>query len=266
MFATRSCDNCHAVGGGERHLAPDLADLDYFASPLYVAQQIWNHGPSMLESMSQMGLQPPIFDEGDLSDISAFIRQRSTPGPRDRTLVAPGNPNRGAALFVLKGCSQCHGEDGRGGNGGPNLAASDLHRSAEGIAGTMWNHAMAMSETMRSRGIGWPEFHESELADLISYLYFLPFADAAGDPVRGAQVFQSSSCAECHSDGSGQGDAPALENAEVTSSPGALVAAMWNHAPAMKTAILSQGKPWPHLAGQDLRDLLAFFMDATQPQ
>ena len=266
IFGTRGCDNCHAVSGGETHLAPDLADLDSFASPLYVAQQIWNHGPSMFESMRQMGLRPPSFDDGDLTDISAYVRQRSTPGLRERTLVAPGNPNRGAELFITKGCSQCHGEEGRGGHGGPNLAKTDLHRSAEGIAGTMWNHALAMSETMRSRGIGWPEFQDSELADLISYLYFLPFADTAGDSARGAEVFQTRSCAECHGEMEGEGNAPPLGRTDVTSSPSALVAAMWNHAPTMKTAILSQGRRWPQLTGQDLRDLLAYLADSGNHQ
>ena len=261
VFETRGCDSCHAVGGGDTRLAPDLADLDNFASPLYVAQQIWNHGPSMFESMRQMSLRPPSFEDGDLTDISAYVRQRSTPGPRERMLVVPGNPNRGAELFLSKGCSQCHGEDGRGGGSGPDLAETDLHRSAEGIAGTMWNHALAMSKTMRSRGIGWPEFHGSELADLISYLYFLPFDDGAGDPARGAEVFQNRSCAGCHSDVNDGGNVPPLGRTEVTSSPSALVAAMWNHAPTMKTAILSEGKRWPQLTGQDLRDLLAFFVD-----
>ena len=264
-FKLRGCDNCHAVGGGETHLAPDLADLDSFASPLHIAQQIWNHGPSMFRSMRQLSLRPTSFAEGDLTDISAYVRQRSTPGPRERTLVAPGNPNRGADLFVAKGCSQCHGVDGQGGFGGPNLAEADLHRSAQGIVGTMWNHALAMSETMRSRGMGWPEFQESELADLVSYLYFLPFDDPAGDPERGAEVYRTRSCAACHSDDDGQADAPALGPSTVTSSPSALVAAMWNHAPTMKAAILSQGKRWPQLTGQDLRDLVAYLADSEAP-
>ena len=86
--------------------------------------------------------------------------------------------------------------------------------------------------------------------------------DPIGDSKRGAEVFQTKSCAECHDDGSGTGGAPALGGSEVTSSPSALVAAMWNHAPTMKAAILSEGRRWPQLTGQDLRDLLALFAES----
>jgi mono/diheme cytochrome c family protein len=263
IFESNGCHNCHSVGGGEAHRGPDLAELEYFASPLYLAQRIWNHGPSMLESMREMGMPPPSFEDGDLADISAYVRQRAAPGPREAGLAAPGNPNRGADLFSSKGCSMCHGQDGRGGPSGPNLGERDLHRSAEGIAGVMWNHALAMSETMRSMGIGWPEFQDSEMADLVSFLYFLPFDDPVGDPDRGAAVFRKHACVECHGEVGSEGEAPSLEESSAGSTPSSLVAAMWNHAPTMKTAILGEGRRWPQLTGQDLRDLLALFEDTA---
>ncbi|MEJ2085966.1 MAG: c-type cytochrome [Acidobacteriota bacterium] len=262
IFASKGCDACHAVGGGKAHRGPDLEESTAFASPLYVAQQIWNHGPSMFASMRELGMQPPTFEEGDLADLSAYIRQRAAPRPRERTLLAPGNPNRGAELFVAEGCSKCHGTEGRGGDGGPNLARKDLHRSAEGIAGTMWNHALAMSETMRARGIGWPELENSELADLVAFLYFLPFDDPPGDPQRGAEVFSARSCADCHGQEASDVEAPTLGDSPMIASSSALVSAMWNHAPTMKKAILREGRPWPDLAGEDLRDLLAFLKTA----
>jgi len=261
VFAAGGCGNCHFLGGGEGEMGPDLAELQKFASPLFVAQEIWNHGPSMFESMRALEMVPPDFDEGDLADLSAFIRQQAGSGPRERLLLAPGNPNTGRQVFSAKGCSSCHGRDARGGSGGPNLSQVDLHRSAEAIAGTMWNHALAMSDTMRSRGIGWPEFRESELADLVAFLYFLPFADPPGDPERGAEVFQQQSCAECHSGSAGESTAemgPELVGAEAVASSAGLVATMWNHAPVMKRAILGEGRPWPELTGEELRDLHSY--------
>ncbi len=252
VFEEGGCDRCHLLGGGQSDRGPDLAELQRFASPLYVAQMIWNHGPTMFESMRDLNMVPPSFNEGDLADLSAFIRQTSGPGPQERLLLAPGNPNAGRDLFVAKGCSVCHGTEARGGGGGPDLTDVDLHRSAEAIAGTMWNHALAMNETMRARGLGWPEFEDSELADLVAFLYFLPFADPAGNPERGTDLFQLSS-AECHAEKvAGLGD-------KVAASSDALVAAMWNHAPVMKRAILGEGRPWPELTGADLRDLYAYF-------
>ena len=266
VFVSQGCSSCHSIGGGEANLGPDLAELRNFASPLYIAQQIWNHGPSMLEGMRRLGIPPPSFAEGDLADLSAFVRQQAGPGPRTRTLLAPGNPNRGGELFASKGCSKCHGSDGLGGDGGPDLSLSDLQRSAETIASTMWNHALGMRNTMQSRGIGWPEFQESELADLVAFLYFLPFSDPVGDPQQGASVFRDRSCNDCHSaDVTSREDAgspgPDLSGTNATASASSMVAAMWNHAPIMKKAILRAGRPWPELTGQNLRDLRAYLSE-----
>lgn len=268
VFDSQGCSSCHSIGGGEAHVGPDLAELESFASPLYVAQQIWNHGPSMIEGMRRLGIPPPSFEEGDLADLSAFVRQKSGPGPRERALLAPGSPNRGAEIFQAKGCSDCHGADGSGGTGGPDLTRADLRRPAEAIASTMWNHSLGMRATMQQRGIGWPEFHDSELADLVAFLYFLPFGDPPGDPDRGEEVFRDRSCSGCHGgDATGAAEAatsgPELTGSGDPDSSASMVAAMWNHAPIMKKAILREGRSWPELSGQDLRDLRAYLLRRT---
>ena len=258
VFHSRGCIECHTVDGGGAGVGTDFARLTQFASPLYIAQGIWNHGPAMLETLDEAGMEPPRFQEGDLANLSAFIRQKAAAGPREPGLLAPGNPNRGAALFTAKGCSHCHGPDGYGGEEGPNLGESDLHRPAEEIAGLMWNHALEMSATMAKLGIEWPQLTTAELADLVAFLYFLPFSDGPGEAERGSQVFRARGCLDCHA-----GD-PALPYAGPNlsgrrfSSP-ALVATMWNHAPIVKEYTLNKGKRWSQLSGEDLRDLLAFF-------
>ena len=236
-----------------------------FASPLYVAQEIWNHGPVMLESMSRLGLSPPTFGETDLTNLSAYIRQQAGPGLQDRLLLTPGNPNKGRRIFASKGCSTCHGASARGGGGGPDLSRFPLRRSAEAIAGTMWNHSFAMNDAMRARGIDWPRFENSELADLVAFLYFLRFFDRPGDASRGEEIFANRSCDVCHSPGGLQENQtpvvrPDLVGSTVASSPATLVAAMWNHAPVMRRAILQKGKHWPELSGEDLRDLRSYLL------
>jgi len=262
VFETRGCASCHTIGRGRGSAGPDLAELTRFASPLYVAEQIWNHGPSMFESMRALKMAPPSFADGNLADLSAFIRQQAEAGLQAPQLLAPGNPNRGRALFASKGCSSCHGTSARGGAGAPDLTHSDLHRSADAIAGTMWNHALAMNDIMRERGIGWPQFEGSELADLVAFLYFLPFADPPGNARRGSEVFATRGCADCHAvdaeDAPTAKVGPALVGERASQSAPALVAAMWNHAPIMRRAILGEGRPWPDLTGEDLRHLGAF--------
>ena len=128
----------------------------------------------------------------------------------------------------------------------------------------MWNHAEAMSTAMRAQGLGWPRFTTPELADLIAFLYFLPFSDPPGDAARGAQVFTSRSCAECHSGGEGAHEGPDLAATSGAGTHADFVAAMWNHAPLMKESILGQGKPWPELSGGDLRDIIAYLAAAAE--
>lgn len=263
VFVDQGCASCHAIGGSDSGPGADLAALERFASPLYVAQELWNHGPTMLAGMREIEMSPPSFAEGDLADLSAFVRQQASAGPQERLLLAPGNPNSGREVFARKGCVTCHGADARGGDDAPALGSSDLHRSAEGIAGSMWNHALVMGDFMRERGVRWPTFQDRELADLVAYLFFLPFADSAGDPERGAEVFEQRSCAECHGPeelGLPQGaiKGPSLGGSTVAARPAALMAAMWNHAPMMKTAILGEALPWPELSGAELRDLRSF--------
>jgi len=261
MFERQACSSCHAIGGGEATVGPDLAELSRFASPLSVAQQIWNHGPSMFESMRRMNVQPPLFDDGDLANLSAYIRQRAGTQPLQPLLSTPGNPNQGRELFSAKGCSSCHGADARGGRGGPNLAEFELRRPAEAIASTMWNHGLAMSDAMAERGLGWPQFDDSELADLVAFLYFLSFRDAAGDVDRGEELFVARSCSACHpltEEAAGDPPGPVLAGSTSAASSANLVSAMWNHAPLMKDAILNRDLPWPELSGADLRDLQAY--------
>jgi len=259
------CGSCHVIGGGDRTAGPDLARLSTFASPLYVAQEIWNHGPAMLATMSQLGVAPPTFGERDLANLSAYIRQQAGPGLQRPLLMTPGNPNSGRRIFAAKGCSTCHGANARGGGGGPDLSRFPLRQSAEAIAGLMWNHSFAMNDAMRARGVDWPSFQNGELADLVAFLYFLPFSDPPGDARRGEEVFSNRSCDECHSDAGrqrerGQVAGPELVGSAVASSPAALVAAIWNHAPVMRAAILAEGRPWPQLSGRELRDLRAYLL------
>lgn len=267
VFREEGCTACHNVGGGLDKVGPDLADLEQFASPLYVAQQIWNHGPSMLETIRSRGMRLPGFAPGDLADLAAYIRQQAGAAPKDRTFLAPGNPNSGRRLFSAKGCSRCHGADARGGTDGPDLGDLDLRQSAEAISGRMWNHALDMREAMRERGVGWPRFEETELADLVAFLYFLPFADPPGDPAHGEQVFRTRSCIVCHVESREAVGAPDLFASDAVQSNETLMAAMWNHAPAMLRKFLSESEPWPELTGPELRDLAAYLQRASdEPQ
>jgi cytochrome c2 len=84
------------------------------------------------------------------------------------------------------------------------------------------------------------------------------------DSTRGASVFESQGCIQCHSvNGRGGKTAPDLGRVlDRAYTPGALAGAMWNHAPVMWGAILKTGAARPILDEQQAADLFAFFYAA----
>jgi hypothetical protein len=61
---------------------------------------------------------------------------------RPQVTIMPGDSTRGAALFVEKGCIQCHSLSGKGGSVAPDLARpSDASHSPSKLAAELWNHS-----------------------------------------------------------------------------------------------------------------------------
>src|SRR5258705_2938270 len=83
----------------------------------------------------------------------------------------------------------------------------------------------------------------------------------AVDSQRGERLFQSEGCIQCHSiEGKGGKIAPDLgKRIDRDYTPASLASMMWNHAPAMWTAIEQQGIGRPSLSEQAAADLFAYF-------
>lgn len=87
-------------------------------------------------------------------------------------------------------------------------------------------------------------------------------ASEFGDPVRGAVLFESKGCADCHSyAGKGGTDAPPLDymsghlsGREVADMSGQI----WNHLPAMLTHFEEEGLPVPTFQDDEMADLVAY--------
>jgi len=83
-----------------------------------------------------------------------------------------------------------------------------------------------------------------------------------GDPVRGAALFESKGCADCHSyAGTGGTDAPPLDYMsghlsarEVADMSGQI----WNHLPAMLMHFEEEGLPVPAFQDDEMADLVAY--------
>jgi cytochrome c2 len=257
---SKSCLSCHSVGEEGGDLGPELDRLKKYASPIYVVQAIWNHGPEMQEMMNDMGIPRPTFTGQEIADIGAYIRAVSKRTMRESVYLSPGDPNDGKVVFARKRCDACHSVHGVGGTAGPAMNDADLSMSATGIAAIMWNHGAEMLTTMKEERIRWPTFDGKEMADLIAYLYFVKFVDPPGHASRGQALFEEKLCVSCHSiEGVGGDIGPDLAERLSTRRTGvSVLATMINHAAKMSEKVLSQGEKWPVLTGQEMRDIFAY--------
>jgi mono/diheme cytochrome c family protein len=149
--------------------------------------------------------------------------------------------------------------NGQGGTVGPDLARVSRARSFVDLAAAMWNHIPDMRREMTRRGVQRPQLMAWEAADLIAFLYWLDYFDEPGDPAQGARLFRDRQCVGCHQvRGLGGVLAPDLGVLAVSRTPIMIAAGMWNHAPAMTSAMRARGIRRPRFTGDELRDLLAY--------
>jgi mono/diheme cytochrome c family protein len=179
---------------------------------------------------------------------------------------------RGAQVFELQGCVQCHSVNGVGpgtsGKPGPDLGLTvDRGFTPAALAATMWNHAPAMWVEKKLRSAARPAMDEQQAADLFAFFYSLRFFEQPGDAGRGKSLFNSKKCAACHGiDEPLSTERTVKPVAEWTtaSDPLELVETMWNHSAAMRDEMARRNIRLPQLNGQDLADLLVYTRRASK--
>lgn len=171
-----------------------------------------------------------------------------------------GDARKGHEVFVGKGCGSCHAIRGSGASVGPDLGRiGTKHLTMTQIAGAMWNHAPAMKQAAREKGLAWKPFQGSEMRDLIAFLYAVNLLDAPGAPRRGERLFVEKGCATCHSvKGRGGTIGPTLEQWKAYGSPILWAELMWSHALGMEDKVRAFGLPWPRFEDNEMVDLIAY--------
>lgn len=169
---------------------------------------------------------------------------------------------RGAQVFELQGCGQCHALNGQGPKIGPDLGqVADLGFTPASLAATMWNHAPQMWVETKLRSVAPPAMSEQQAADLFAFFYSLRFFEEPGDAARGKALFESKHCAECHGIEtplpSGRDIKPVSEWTEAAD-PLELIETMWNHSTTMRDEMARRKIGLPQLSGQELADLLVY--------
>ena len=70
VFAQKNCAGCHNQTGGG---APNLAKGKDAYSDVSMVSALWQHGPSMLQSMKQKNIAWPRFDTQQMADLIAYL-------------------------------------------------------------------------------------------------------------------------------------------------------------------------------------------------
>lgn len=259
LFATLSCERCHQLGGRWGTIGPRLDELTPYASALFMAQALWNHGPEMTAKMAELKIARPHLGDDDVANLVAFMRGPGRPPVSAEEIAAQlGSPRSGKVLFSSKGCMKCHAIAGRGATIGPDLGRRPMGHVGQ-MAGALWNHGPAMWAKMETLGVAFPRLDGPETSDLLAYLYFVQYMDDRGDATRGAEIFREKSCAACHAPDEGSARVgPDLFASEAVRSPLRWASTMWNHAPAMAKKVRESGFQWPRFADDEMRDLVAF--------
>ena len=197
LLHKKGCLGCHSTNENPNNKAKNLNSLSQYASPLYMAQSMWNHSPTMGQEMQQSTIKRPTLSGKDMSNISAYIRDSNTRAASEKVYMSPGNPNRGKKIFFEKKCSSCHATERGEISEATNLAEANLHKSVLEISAALWNHGLQMHELMASEKIDFPIFEGGEMADVIAYLYFLTFSEQPGSVASGEKIFAKKGCASC---------------------------------------------------------------------
>lgn len=258
LFVSKSCVDCHAVRGTGGRIGPDLGRAAIKGSFPEIAAGLWNHSPAMGAKMREFRVARPRFERNELADLIAFLYFLNY-------FDEPGDPRAGKALFAEKHCIRCHAVGREGGTIGPRLDTIPRGAPPLRIAQALWNHGPAMMDAMRRMGLDPPRFRGSEFLDLVSFLRSQGVRAAprefrsAGDPEAGRRLFARKGCARCHAVfGRGGGVGPDLGRAELRGSVTQLAGTMWNHWPAMSSAMESIGMAPPSFADDELADVFAY--------
>ena len=163
LFASKRCDQCHAVAGIGGHGGPDLGrrGREFVGSISSLAGLMWNHSQGMTAELARRNIPRVSFSGQEMADILAYLYFVNY-------ATVSGNPDRGGELFIKK-CSPCHSIGG-GKRIGPDLSTiTDLDEPIAIIA-AMWDHAPKMDQELRSRNLPWPRFEPGEAADLTAFV------------------------------------------------------------------------------------------------
>jgi len=148
----RDCETCHSFGSPAAGKKIDLLDKRAPRTLSGYAAAITNHAGSKLPKLAAH----------DMNDLTSYLFLQ-------RYFAESGDAVRGARVYIDKGCASCHDKKPLG-KSAPDLPQVTERFSPVTITSALWRSAPAMLTAIQQKKMQWPEFHGSEMADLIAYL------------------------------------------------------------------------------------------------
>ena len=254
VFRAKGCFDCHSYDDVGGTFGPDLGpNRIRGTSPSALAAAMWNHAPSMWQSMQGV---VPVINSNEAAALYSFLYSRLYFNPYP-------DAQHGAYYFEAH-CASCHDRArGAQAKAGPPASTWGSLEDPIVLAGRMWNHSTAMLDRMNRDFKSWPRMTGQDVTDVLEYLWRSPEVLLEESRLRfgndrtGEELFEAR-CSECHVIGPTGGGRIDLSRRLRRKTLPDVAASMWNHAPAMK-----RSKPdmeIPVFTDMEMRDLLTYLV------
>jgi mono/diheme cytochrome c family protein len=146
LFDSKGCAACHS---GKASLTSRLKSKTLTD----IAVAMWDHEPRMPAAPAPLSL-------GDMRDITSYLWA-------EQFFEDAGNPTAGGRVFTAMRCATCHNDAS---SGAPKLTGVGRSYTAASMLSVLWHHGPQMLDQMKAKGLAWPRFEGSDMANLIAYL------------------------------------------------------------------------------------------------
>jgi cytochrome c2 len=149
VFQSAGCAKCHQT-------VDALAGRVQGQTLTEIAAEMWNHAPRMAAAGAPAVPLTPDQMHDLLSSFWAV-----------KFFEEAGHPASGSRVFASKNCTVCHNDAS---SGAPRLPIQGRDFSGAAMVSVLWHHGPRMLDQMKTKGIAWPRFDGTQMADLIAYL------------------------------------------------------------------------------------------------
>lgn len=141
LFQVKGCADCHK---GTQTLAKRVA----FRTISDFSASMWNHAGLMK--------QPNELRPEEMKRLVGYVWSL-------QFAAESGSSERGAKVFIAKGCAGCH-------SSGPGPKIVGTVPDAYSLIGSLTQHVAGMMQTMQAKKQAWPAIKDTEMEDLLAYL------------------------------------------------------------------------------------------------